>query len=198
MTIALHEPTTLDLPKSSSPKRFSAETAIILIVIAAVVLGIVQANQKNQRSWREQALSGSVAMTESQLRELIISEKLTVYWTGPMTKSLYMLNTKKSGQSILTYLPQKVNSQKVIVNTRVIGTYYSQKAFAESLNIAASDGNVSFKNADGNLVFYPKDRETGVFVAIPNSSYQIEIYDPIPGQAINVASLRNQLTQIGL
>ena len=115
-----------------------------------------------------------------------------------MTKSLYMLNTKKSGQSILTYLPQKVNSQKVIVNTRVIGTYYSQKAFAESLNIAASDGNVSFKNADGNLVFYPKDRETGVFVAIPNSSYQIEIYDPIPGQAISVASLRNQLTQIGL
>ena len=198
MTTALHEPTTLDLPKSSSPKRFSAKTAIILIVIAAVVLGIVQANQKNQQSWREQALSGSVAMTESQLRELIISEKLIVFWTGPMTKSLYMLNTKKSGQSILTYLPQKVNSQKVVVNTRVIGTYYSQKAFAESLNIAASDGNVSFKNADGNLVFYLKDRETGVFVAIPNSSYQIEIYDPIPGQAISIASLRNQLTKIGL
>ena len=198
MTTALHEPTTLDLPKSSFSKRFSAKTAIILIVIAAVVIGIVQANHANKESWRTQALSGSVAMTESQLRNLIKSENLTVYWTGPMTKSLYMLNTKKSGQSILTYLPQKSKSQPVVVNSRVIGTYYSQKAFTESLNIAASDANVSFKNADGNLVFYPKDRKTGVFVAIPNSSYQIEIYDPIPGQAINVASLRNQLTQIGL
>ena len=198
MTTALHEPRTIDLPKNSFSKRFSAKTSIILIVIAAVVIGIVQANQANKESWQTQALSGSVAMTESQLRNLVKSENLTVYWTGPMTKSLYMLNTKKSGQSILTYLPQKSKSQPVVVNSRVIGTYYSQKAFTESLNIATSDANVSFKNADGNLVFYPKDRKTGVFVAIPNSSYQIEIYDPIPGQAINVASLRNQLTQIGL
>ena len=139
-------------------------------------------------------------MTEAQLRDLVAAEKITVYWTGPMLRSLYTLDATKKNQMILTYLPQAKKSKAAgkITDTRIVGTYFSPTAFTDSLNVATKTTNVSFKNANGNLVFFPKERKTGVFVAIPNTNFQIEIFDPIPGQALSAASLRDQLTKIGM
>jgi hypothetical protein len=171
---------------------------ILLLVGGLTLLGTFQFGAESQQEWRTNALKGKVAMTEVQLKNLVVTEKIAVYWTGPIANNLYTLDTSKKNQSILTYLSQKSKDKKVIASSRVIGTYFSPSAFSDSLNVATKANNVSFKNANGNLVFYSKDRETGVFVAIPNTNYQIEIFDPIPGQAISIATLRDQLTKIGI
>lgn len=172
---------------------------IFLLLVAITWIGVSQNGAGDLREWRVSALKGKMAMTEAQLMSLVVAEKLTVYWTGPMSNSLYTLNATKKNQTVLTYLPEKSNAKPAekIRDTRIVGTYYSPSAFSDSLNVATRNTNVSFKNADGNLVFFPKERRTGVFVAIPNSKYQIEIFDPIPGQALSAASLRDQITKIG-
>ncbi len=180
--------------KRSSLKLIGAALSVVAI---AAVIGNYQVGATSQNDWSMSALQGKVAMTEVQLKKLVSSESLTVYWTGPMTNTLYTLNSSKKNQIVLTYLPQKSKDKKVIADTRVIGTYFSPNAFSESLTAASKKENISFRNSNGNVVFYPKLRTTGVFVAIPSTNYQIEIYDPIPGQAISIASLRDQLTKIG-
>lgn len=188
-------------------QKFSAKSGslqarifvILFLVAATTLLGISQNRASGNLEWRASALKGKFAMTENQLGDLVQAEKLTVYWTGPMAKTLYALDATKKNQTVLRYLPEKSNGEAAekITDTRVIGTYFSPSAFSDSLNVATKYTNVSFKNVDGNLVFFPKERRTGVFVAIPNSKYQIEIFDPIPGQALSVASLRDQIKQIG-
>ena len=200
MSIDFIESTIIQRESPSKSGSLRVRTFVILILVAATALmGVSQNGVSDQREWRLSALKGKVAMTESQLRDLVSAEKLTVYWTGPMAKSLYTLDTTKKSQIVLTYLPKKsnANTSGKITSTRIVGTYFSPSAFADSLNVATKNANVSFKNVDGNLVFFPKERRTGVFVAIPNSNYQIEIFDPIPGQALSIASLRDQLVKIG-
>lgn len=200
MSIDVNETTIIREQFPSKSGSLRARIFVILFLVAAITfIGISQNGASGQREWRVSALRGEIAMTESQLKNLIVSEKLTVYWTGPMAESFYTLNASKKNQIVLTYLPEKRKSgtAEKVTDTRVVGTYFSPSAFADSLNVATRNTNVSFKNVDGNLVFFPKERRTGVFVAIPNSNYQIEIFDPIPGQALSVASLRDQIIQIG-
>jgi len=198
MTTAINDFTLEQHYEKRTENRFNNRALIVLaIVIAMTIIGGSQVRENNESDWRSKALSGGVAMTESQLRDLVSTEKLAVYWTGSMPNALYTLDATKKNQSILTYLPEKNKSKNVIADARIIGTYFSPSAFSDSLDIATNNSNVSFKNANGYLVFYAKERGTGVFVAIPNTKYQIEIFDPIPGQALSIASLRDQLTRIG-
>jgi len=201
MSIDVKEAAITFQPNSTTPESFRVRVFFILLLVGTLTLvGVFQVGASSEREWRITALKGKTAMTEVQLRELVAAEKITVYWTGPLLNSLYTLDSSKKNQMILTYLPQKSKdkTKKVITDTRVVGTYFSPTAFSDSLNVATKNTNVSFKNANGNLVFYPKERRTGVFVAIPNTKYQIEIFDPIPGQALSAASLRDQLTKIGM
>jgi len=180
MSIDVKEAAITFQPNSTTPESFRVRVFFILLLVGTLTLvGVFQVGASSEREWRITALKGKTAMTEVQLRELVAAEKITVYWTGPLQKS-------------------KDKTKKVITDTRVVGTYFSPTAFSDSLNVATKNTNVSFKNANGNLVFYPKERRTGVFVAIPNTKYQIEIFDPIPGQALSAASLRDQLTKIGM
>ena len=201
MSIDVKEAAITFEPSHSSSRNFRLRVIVILFLVATTTLvGVFQVGANNQREWRATALKGKTAMTEAQLRDLVAAEKITVYWTGPMLRSLYTLDATKKNQMILTYLPQAKKSKAAgkITDTRIVGTYFSPTAFTDSLNVATKTTNVSFKNANGNLVFFPKERKTGVFVAIPNTNFQIEIFDPIPGQALSAASLRDQLTKIGM
>lgn len=198
MSIDLREVPVIKINHVSRSNKFLKRFAFAVLFIGLIgLIGNFQGSAVSQDNWSKSALRGKVAMTEFQLKKLVESKKLTVYWVGPLANNLYTLNTSKPSQIILTYLPQKNESKSVIADSRVVGTYWAPNAFADSLNFASEPGIASFKNANGNVVFYPRERTTGVFVAIPNTKYQIEIYDPIPGQAISIASLRDQLTKIG-
>ena len=198
MSIEVREETSVkNLHISTKRKSRQRVVIAIAILVLVVLIGNYQVGANNIGEWRTSALQGQIAMTEVQLKQLVVAENLTVYWVGPMATALYTLDTTKANRSILTYLPQKLRSQKVIADSRVVGTYFAPNAFEDSLVAASKSGNASFKNANGNVVFFPRERTTGVFVALPDTKYQIEIFDPIPGQAISIASLRDQLTKIG-
>jgi hypothetical protein len=178
MSIDLREVPVIKINHVSRSNKFLKRFAFAVLFIGLIgLIGNFQGSAVSQDNWSKSALRGKVAMTEFQLKKLVESKKLTVYWVGPLANNLYTLNTSKPSQIILTYLPQKNESKSVIADSRVVGTYWAPNAFADSLNFA--------------------ERTTGVFVAMPNTNYQIEIYDPIPGQAISIASLRDQLTKIG-
>jgi hypothetical protein len=47
------------------------------------------------------------------------------------------------------------------------------------------------------VVFYAKNRDTDVYLAFPGKAVQIEIFDPLVGQALSLAVLQDQITRIG-
>lgn len=142
------------------------------------------------------ALRGLAALSESELRDVVIRNRLTVYWAGPQEGAKYSISVPSPSVAVVRYLPNGKGLQDSQPVYRVIGTYV-QKDPSQAIRLAGSKaGNLGFTNIDGNDVFYVKGRPTNVYVAIKNKDIQIEIFDPGADQAIAMSLFRGLLRQI--
>jgi hypothetical protein len=151
----------------------------------------------SRQEFRSKSLTGSVALTQDQLEDSVSREKIEAYWAGPRVGYLYTLDATRKGQVIIRYIKAKKISADVVSNSRAIATYQSENAFSNSVMAASRESNTGFRNPDGSVVFYATSKNTDVYLTFPKKKVQIEIFDPIPGQAISLAILQDQITKIG-
>jgi hypothetical protein len=152
---------------------------------------------KHQRSGNDLAkIQGKVALSASELRDVVLAKKLTVYWAGPQEGAKYTLIATTPGVAFVRYLPGGVGLNDTKTLFRAIGTYAQKNAFAVSTAGASATGNVGFVNADGNAVFYSKARPTNVYIGIKGKDIQVEVFDPVVDQALGLVLVKNQVRQI--
>jgi len=182
----------LDRPKKS--KAVQRWIAIILVAVVLVggffVVSKIRANSDPKR------LQGKVALSAGELRDLVISKKLTVYWAGPVDGAKYTLIATSPSAAFVRYLPGGVGVSDTKTLFRAIGTYQQKDAFSITQVAGQSKGNVGFINADGNAVFYVKTRPTNVYIGIPKLNLQVEVFDPGVDQALGLALIKNQVRKI--
>jgi hypothetical protein len=173
----------------------------VVLLISALLFGFTGAQlldiKNSNIETREQSLSGQVLLTEEKLKSLVEDENLTVYWGGPRPGYLYSLDASLKDKTFLRYIKENKESSDVLSNSRVIATYYTKDGFARTVAAATLPGNTGFRNLNGSVVFYAKAKNTGVYLAFPGEPVQIEIFDPLAGQALSLAILQDQITEIG-
>ena len=173
----------------------------ILVAISAVAISVAVGalifHSHSQKAWRADALAGKVALSQTQLESLVREESLTAYWAGPRPGYLYSIDATAKDRIFLQYIQANKESKNVIANSRVIATYYSKDGFARTVAAATRSGNTGFRNPNGSVVFYEKKRKTDVYLAFPGEEVQIEIFDPLAGQALSLAILQDQINKIG-
>ncbi len=172
-------------------------TSVLISIASLILIAFLYSHAQHNARGRMDALSGRVAMTESQIIDLVSREKLTAYWGGPRPGYLYTLAVTKKNRIIVSYVAAKVSPARQLVNSRVIATYLSKDAFSNSLAAALRPGNTSFRKSDGSVVFYSSKRDNDVYMSFPKKNVQIEIYDPMAGQALSLAILQDQISPIG-
>lgn len=179
--------------KSSLDKR--TLRIVSFIVIAVLAIGGYFLISNANKSGNLSQIQGKVALSDTELRDLVVSKHLIVYWAGPLEGAKYTLLASTPGSAYVKYLPGGVglNDTKTF---RAIGTYTQKNAFTVAKNAGTSPGNMSFINADGNAVFYSKGRPTNVYVGIKGKDIQVEVFDPADGQALGLVLIRNQVRQI--
>jgi len=183
-------------PTSRPNKRFL--TLAISVAIVAGLLGSLGINLIQARGDSDLGkLSGDVAMTATELEEIVKKKSLEIYWAGPRPGYFYAIDTSNKGTHLLRYIKLKAKPSDVVSNSRVIATYKSKNAFADSVAAAERPENTGFRNPDGSVVFYQTAKNTSVYLAFPKKKVQIEIYDPIVGQALSLAILQDQITKVG-
>ncbi len=169
--------------------RRATPLLITAVVVFAATIGFVKytAPEHFGLAFALKATSGKVALTQNQLRDLVVGEGLVVYWLGPEVGARYALVSVNKNQNYVRYLPGGEGLSDVGANFRVIGTYMTKDAF----QITQNDGNIltngsaGFTNADGNAVYYNTvTHPLSAYVGMRNTDYQIEIFDPIAGQAV--------------
>jgi len=185
-----------------SGSRFSRRNLIPYLIFAVVIsgatVGVEKYLNRSQLSASNvaMALQGKKALTEKMLREIVLSEGLAVFWIGPRDGDKYSLSSYADGQVYVKYLPNdKALSDKSAAYT-VIGTYPLKGAFAVTEKAGSSTNGVGFVNSDGNAVFYSTIRPASVYVGLKDSEYQVEIYDPVAGQALVSASTPGLIEKI--
>lgn len=143
------------------------------------------------------AQSGQVALTEEQLRAEISKIGTEVFWVGPLKGAKYSLINQSGGRIFITYLPDGNLNQNGKSNNVVIATYAIKDAFAATKEVGSnSSKSLKFTNDDGAIVYYDTNRPTNVYLAYPNKDFQIEIYDPTKGAALNLATSKGKVRVI--
>lgn len=179
-----------------TPKKKSSRKIQILILVVILAIGGFFLLQ-HQRSGNDVAkIQGKVALSASELRDVVVAKKITAYWAGPQDGAKYTLIATTPGVAFVRYLPGGVGLNDTKTLFRAIGTYTQKNAFAVSTAGAAANGNVGFVNADGNAVFYSKARPTNVYVGIKGKDIQVEVFDPVVDQALGLVLVKNQVRQI--
>jgi hypothetical protein len=167
--------------------------AVIAGLIGSLTLNLIQSHKENEAG----KLRGEVAMSAPELEGLVKKKNLEIYWAGPRPGYSYTVDTSNKGAHLLRYIKLKAKPSDVVSNSRVIATYQSKSAFADSVAAAKRAENTGFRNPDGSVVFYQTAKKTSVYLAFPKKKVQIEIYDPIVGQALSLAILQDQITKVG-
>lgn len=164
---------------SSRPMKFTLALPSLTQTAVATPAATFAANASS---------SGQVALAESELKIEARKAGGSVFWAGAMTGAKYTFNHLAAGQDFVRYLPGGQGLADTNQNYRVIATYKEATAYATIAAAAKLGGGVSVNNPDGSIVYYSKKTPNHVYMAFKNFEYQIEIFDPVPGASLKLAT----------
>jgi hypothetical protein len=175
----------------ASKKKRNAFRRLVPFVITAVfvsvlTLGIVKYTtpQHFGLEFVLKAANGKVALTQSQLRDIVVGEGLVVYWLGPEDGALYTLISVNQRQNYVRYLPGGQGLSDIGANFRVVGTYEAKDAYKMTQNQATTPDGLGETTADGMAIYYNTTHPLSVYVAPKGGDSQIELFNPTAGQAL--------------
>ena len=126
--------------------------------------------------------TGAAGVSARRLKALAASSGEPIYWAGARPNTTYEFTRVGSGNVYVRYLPPgtSVGTSKAYL---AVGTYPFKGAFAATKKSAAKSGAVKIPIGGGAIAFFKKSKPTNVYVAYRGSDYQIEVFDPKPGEA---------------
>ncbi len=180
--------------KINRPKR--APRFFTLIVIIGVLIAGGYSFISKSSTVDNDKIQAKVVLTEQELKDVIKTKKLTVYWAGPLEGAKYTLNAQTPGIVYLKYIPGGASFNDPKIYFRTIGTYAVANAFVVTQNTGLLEGNVGFTNPDGFATFYNLNRPTNIYMGIKKIDIQVEIFDLRADQALALVSVKGQIRRI--
>jgi hypothetical protein len=101
-----------------------------------------------------------------------------LYWVGPLAGKKYELTETTDGSRIyVRYLPRgaKAGAEKPYLT---VATYRKPNAFQATKAVADQNGSTKIEVAQRGIAFYAEAHPRSVYLAYPNTTYQIEVFHP--------------------
>jgi hypothetical protein len=158
---------------------------LVLLIVGEWGVWLMARADRSSRSGQATVTSGvaggAVAVSEPGLRTLA-SLGRSIYWAGPKTGYTYELTQPQDGLVSVRYLPAgtPIGSSNAFLT---VGTYPVAGAYAVTTRAARQPEAVTVRVPNGGVAFYRAGLPTNVYVAYPGVNYQIEVFDPSPGEA---------------
>jgi hypothetical protein len=160
-----------------------AAAAAVVLVVWLVAFGDGQASNT--------AIGGvaavpvePVALSAAGVTTLAAGVGQPIYWAGPRKGYLYELRRIDNGNTYVRYLPRGVDAGTPGAEYLTVATYPFPDAF-ETLEKAAGDRAVEVEG--GGVALVAAKHPTSVHLAYPGVDYQVEVCDPSPAKALQVA-----------
>lgn len=182
-------------PIFKTKRSVAVVTAIITFIFTFSISSIWAPNPMDTTTLAAR-ISGGVALTESQLREVVAQIDQKVYWAGPMSGAKYTINAQNFNSIYVRYLANGKGISDQTPKYRVIATYKEANAYNSTLSAGNQANGLSFTKPDGRVVYYNKQVPTNVYVAFKTQPYQIEIFDPDAKKSLEIANAATALQLI--
>ena len=158
--------------------------AVVLAVVAGLVVWLLV---RGGGSSTQPKAARAHAVSVQQLAALPTTVRHPVYWIGPQPGDTYELTVSGQGLIYIRYLPPgvAVGAHRAYLT---VGTYPVKHALDAVRAIAKRVHVTPVTLPGGGLVVQDAKHPTSVYVAYANSDYQVEVFDPSPVRALQLAT----------
>jgi hypothetical protein len=155
----------------------------VAVFLVALIIGIVTWLIFGRGDNSTKSSSPTTAVVSEQgLQKLVGALAEPVYWVGPEQGVRYGVEQRPSGQVYVRYLTAQMKPDTVA--TLTVGTYPMNNAYGYMTKNAKKNGWTRLATGVGGVTAFASSAPSrSVYLALPKSNYQIEIYDPKPGRA---------------
>lgn len=176
-------------------RNVAVVTAVVTLIVTMSFSSLFAPNQLDTTTLAAR-ISGGVALSEPELRDVVKSIGQTVYWAGSMRGAKYTINAQNVNTIYVRYLPDGKGISDQTPKFRVVATYKQVNAYDATLTAGNQASGVSFAKPNGSVVYYNKSVPTNVYVAYKAKPYQIEIFDPKAEESLKIANSATNLQVI--
>lgn len=165
-------------------KRWQTPLLVVLSValIALVVVWLVRDDDSSVAEEPE-------AVPVTQLSEFAADQSKPVYWLGERPNETYELTETPSGRVYIRYLTGDAEAGDERATFVTVGTYPDGDGIAQLRRAAREqEGAELGKTDDGAVLLIDPTSPNNAHLAYPGANLQIEVYSPVPGQALRLAS----------
>jgi hypothetical protein len=155
--------------------RIGAGAALALAALIGLVIWLVVDSGSNNSS-KPEGESVVTIVSANGMRTLAKALHQPIYWVGKRPGAKLELSQLPNGRLYVRYLPgdAKAGDRRKFLT---VGTYPMQNAFSVVQTASKKQGAVPVAVA-GGAALYHRDNRRSVYLAFPESNYQIEVYAP--------------------
>jgi hypothetical protein len=182
-----------DEPEPSDPlnRLVHGRGAIIAVSVLAVAVAVAAvwflSRQDSSSSSTRGPVDASkpVALSADGLQTLAAAVPQPIYWAGARRGYLYELTRTTRNDVYIRYLPPGVDAGAKGANYLTVATYPFSDALSALQKVSNGKG---IPIAGGGLALVDESYPNSVHLAYPDVDYQVEVYDPSPARAREVAT----------
>lgn len=169
---------------SGRGRRYLAVVAILLVVLV-IVIAIALLGGFGSASEPEPGKPEAASVQD--LRAFASSSDGPLYWAGPAPGRTLELTETSLGQTYVRYLGADAQPGDPRPIFTTIATYPGQRSFQKATRAAKLKGAKSRRSAGGGLAVWRESRPTSVYLAYPGQDALVEVFDPSPQRARELA-----------
>jgi hypothetical protein len=159
--------------------------ALVLVAVAvAIVVWLLVRDDGTERSSRKRARATGVSF--AKLNAIAATVPHPVYWAGAQPGSTYELTRTGDGRIYIRYLAPGTKPGSARGDFLTVGTYPQHNAFETLKATARAQHAETIPLSGGGLAFQDSNRPTSVYAAYPGSDYQVEVFAPSGGRALEL------------
>lgn len=131
--------------------------------------------------------SSSRIVSAAELGEVAVSLGQPVYWAGVRAGNELELTELSEGGTQVSYAPEGTEAGEGSAALLTIGSYPLPDPEAALERFAGQSGAIVRRAKNGTKVVSSEKNPTSAYFVSPDNSVQVEVYDPSPRRAMNLA-----------
>lgn len=129
-----------------------------------------------------------VELSEDELVRVAQEVGHPVYWIGPQEGTELEVTQLKDDRVYVRYLDEGAAPGDPRPRFFTVGTYPLKNPYEALQDVAQEPGAIVEDGADGALVVTNEENPNSVYLAYEDSDVQVEVYDPDPDRALEIAT----------